>query len=87
MRPHDVEYSLQIYNVIAFSSALSYNIVHVAFYYLAYMLVKDCIHCLLICHPYVFQIKGHHGVTIQPQWCFERCMLFVFRVYLNLIVS
>jgi len=87
MRPHDVEYSLQICNVIVFSMALYYNIVHVVFYSLVYMLMEYCIHCSLICCPLILQAEGHHDVAIHPQWHSERCMLFIFRVHLDLIVS
>jgi len=67
MSPHDVKYSLQIYNVIAFSMDIYYYIIHVSFYGHAYMLEKDCIHCPLICRPCVLHSEGHHGVTIHPQ--------------------
>ena len=58
MHPHDVEYSLHIYNMIAFSTDLYCNIVHVAFYSLAYMFVEDCICYLLMCCPCILQAKG-----------------------------
>jgi len=51
------------------------------------MLVEDRIHCPLICCPYILQSEGHHDVAIHPQWHFEGCMLFIFRIQFDLIVS
>ena len=87
MLPPNVEYSPQICNMIIFGTAFYCNIVYVALYSLAYILMEDYIHCLLICRSCVLQAKGHHGVAIHSQWCSKRCMLFIFRVHLDLIIS
>ena len=52
--------------MIAFVVALLCNIVYVAFYGLAYMLMEDNIHGPLVCCLCIRQAKGHHGVALPP---------------------
>jgi len=87
MRPHDIEYRLQICYVIIFGTIFYCNIVYIAFHCFAYMLVENCIHSSLVCCPRVLQSERHNSITIYPQWRPERCMLVIFKVHLNLIVS
>ena len=35
----------------------------------------------------ILQPEGHHSIAVYPQWCPERCILFIIRVHLDLIVS
>ena len=44
MSPHDVEHSLQVCEMIAFVAAFHGDIIDIAFYDLAYMLMEDRIH-------------------------------------------
>ena len=87
MRPHNIEYCLQICYVIAFGTTFYYNIVNIAFHYFMYMLMKNYIHNSLLCCPCILQSKGHDSIAIHPQWCPKRCMLLIVRVHFNLIVS
>jgi len=58
MCPHDVEYSLQICKMVAFIAAFHCKIIYVAFYGLAYMIMEDRIHSLLIGCSDVLQSEG-----------------------------
>ena len=48
MRPHDIEYCLQIFYVIAFGTAFYCNVVDVAFHCFAYVLMKNYIYSSLM---------------------------------------
>jgi len=86
MCPHDVEYSLQICYVITFIIALHCDIIYVELYGLAYMLVKDRIHCVLVCCTCIFEAKGHHCVAVHSKWRSERYMLLIFWIHFDLII-
>ena len=64
MRLHDIEYCLQICYVITFGTAFHCNIVYVAFYCFAYMLVENCIHGSLVCCPCILQFEGHDSIAV-----------------------
>ena len=51
------------------------------------MLVEDHIHGTLACCTCILQVKSHHCVAVHSQWCSKRCILLVFRIHLNLIIS
>jgi len=86
MRPHDIEYCLQIYYVIAIDTIFYCNIVYVAFHCFAYILVENYIHSSLVCRPLILQPEGHHSIEVHSQWCPKGCILLIVRVHLNLIV-
>jgi len=92
MRLLDVEYSLQIYYVITFVAALHCNIVYVALYDLAYVLIGNCIHRLLVCCPYVFQsvfqsgrhhIVAVHSSGVLKDVCFSSPKYILIWLYLK----
>jgi len=66
MRPHDIEYCLQICYVIAFGMTFHYNIVYVVFYRFLYMLMKNCIHSFLVCRARILQPEGHRNIEVYP---------------------
>jgi len=66
MRSHDVEYSLQICNMITFVADLHCNIIYIALYALAYMLVEDRIRGTLVCCICVLQSKRYYCVAFTP---------------------
>ena len=51
------------------------------------MLTEDCAHGTLICGSDILQSKGHHSVAVHSQWRSEGCVLLVFWIHLDLIVS
>jgi len=86
MSLHDVEHSFQVCEVIAFVATFHGDIIEIAFYGLAYMLMEDRIHGALICRTGVLQAKGHYCVAVYSQRRPKRCVLFIFRVHLYLII-
>ena len=54
---------------------------------LSEVVAENYTHCTLISCSRVLQSERHHDVAVYPQRCSERCMLFVIRVHLDLIVS
>jgi len=83
---HDVEHSFRVCKMIAFVVTFYDDIIDIAFYGLVYILMEDHIHGTLICHTSVLQAKGHYCIAVHSQRCPERCVLFIFRVHLNLII-
>jgi len=83
---HDVEYSFQVCEMIAFVAAFHDVIINIALYGLAYMLMEDRIHDTLICRTNILQAKGHYCVAVYSQWRPERCVIFIFRVHFYLII-
>jgi len=58
VNPHDVEHFFQICEMIAFVAAFHSDIIDIAFYGLAYMLIEDHIHGVLIGYTSVLQAKS-----------------------------
>ena len=71
---HVVEHSFQVCEVIAFVAIFHCDIIDIAFYDLAYMLIKDHIHDALIYRTSVLQAKGHYCVAVYSQRRSERCV-------------
>jgi len=84
--PHDVEHSLQVCKGIAFVTAFHGDIIDIALYGPAYMLMEDRVHGTLICRTSVLQAEGHYCVAEYSQRHPERCVFFIFRVHLYLII-
>ena len=72
--------------MIAFVATFHGDIINIAFYGLAYMLMEDHIHGPLICRTSVLQAEGHYCVAEYSQRHPEGCVFFIFRVHLYLIV-
>ena len=87
MSPHNVEHSLQICKMIAFVATFHCNIIDVAFYSLACMLVEVFVHGMLICQTCILQAKGYHDAVVHSQRCSEGCMFLIFWIHLDLIIS
>jgi len=83
---HDVKHSFQVCEVIAFVATFHDDIIDILFYGLVYMLIEDRIHGTLICCTNILQAKGHYYVTVYSQRRPERCVLFIFKVHLHLVV-
>jgi len=73
--------------MIAFVATLHSNIVDLAIYGFAYMLVKDCVNGTLICWAHILQTEGHHCVTVDSQWCSDGWMPLILWIHLDLIIS
>jgi len=72
--------------MIAFVMAFHSDIIDIAFYGLTYMLMEDHIRGVLIGCTSVIQAKGHYCVAVYSQRYPERCVFFIIRVYLYLII-
>ena len=59
----NIEHFLQICEMITFVVTLHSNIVDVAFYDFAYMIMKDYVHGTLIYCVCILQTEGHYCVT------------------------
>ena len=67
MSLHDVEYSFQVCEMIAFVMDFHNDIVDIAVYNLVYILIKDCIHDTLIGCTSVLQAKGYYCIAVSPK--------------------
>jgi len=67
------------------SSLLQYHLHSILQF--AYMLVKDCIYGALVCRTCILQAKGYHSVAVHSPWHSEGCMLLVFWIHFDLIIS
>ena len=64
--PHDVEHSFQVCKVTIFVMNFHGDIINIAFYGVAYMLMEDRIYGALICRTDVLQAKGHYLLAQRP---------------------
>ena len=72
--------------VVALTVAFNCNIVNIAFHRLLKMITEDRAYSMLVGCTSVLQAEWHHSITVYPQWRSEWRMLFVIRVYLDLVV-